>query len=75
MVFPGIVRRLIKLMPTLVQAVALVVFIHIVGQVHIRLFKYIAVSLLNLLFIEIKTAVIIIILFSGSFVSVWECKV
>ena len=49
MVFPGIVRRLIKLMPTLVQAVALVVFIHIVGQVHIRLFifKYNAVSLLN----------------------------
>ena len=47
MVFPGIVRRLIKLMPTLVQAVALVVFIHIVGQVHIRLFKYIAVPLLN----------------------------
>ena len=55
MVFSGIVRRLIKLMPTLVQAVALVVFIHIVGQVHIRirLFKCIAVSLLNLLFIEI----------------------
>ena len=71
MVFPGIVRRLIKLMPTLVQAVALVVFIHIVGQVHIRLFKYIGVSKLNLLF----NTVIITIFFSGSFVSVRECKV
>ena len=33
MVFPGLVRRLLKLMPTILQAVALVVFLHIVGQV------------------------------------------
>ena len=33
MVFPGIVRRAMKLMPTLIQALALVVFIHLVGQV------------------------------------------
>ena len=33
MVFPGIVRRAMKLMPTLIQALALVVFIHVVGQV------------------------------------------
>jgi len=32
MVFPGIVRRAMKLMPTLIQALALVVFIHVVGQ-------------------------------------------
>jgi len=32
MVFPGFVRRVIKLMPTILQAVALVVFLHIVGQ-------------------------------------------
>ena len=33
MVFPGLVRKAMKLMPTVIQAVALVVFIHIVGQV------------------------------------------
>ena len=33
MVFPGVVRRVMKLLPTVMQAVALVVFIHIVGQV------------------------------------------
>ena len=33
MVFPGFVRRVLKLMPTVLQAVALVVFLHIVGQV------------------------------------------
>jgi len=32
MVFPGFVRRVLKLMPTILQAVALVVFLHIVGQ-------------------------------------------
>jgi len=31
-VFPGLVRKAMKLMPTVIQAVALVVFIHIVGQ-------------------------------------------
>ena len=34
MVFPGFVRRVLKLMPTILQAVALVVFLHIVGQVN-----------------------------------------
>ena len=33
MVFPGFVRRVLKLMPTILQAVALVVCLHIVGQV------------------------------------------
>lgn len=32
MVFPGFVRRVLKLMPTILQAVALVVCLHIVGQ-------------------------------------------
>jgi len=32
MVFPGFVIRVLKLMPTILQAVALVVFLHIVGQ-------------------------------------------
>ena len=41
MVFPGLVRRLLKLMPTILQAVALVVFLHIVGQVaHLLLRVY-----------------------------------
>ena len=31
--FPGVVRRLLKLVPTLLQAVALVVIVHVVGQV------------------------------------------
>ena len=37
MVFPGIVRRAMKLAPTVLQALALVVFIHVIGQVR---FKY-----------------------------------
>lgn len=32
MVFPGIVRRALKLVPTILQALALVVFLHVVGQ-------------------------------------------
>ena len=33
MVFPGMIRRALKLVPTILQALALVVFIHVVGQV------------------------------------------
>ena len=33
MVFPGIVRRGMKMMPTVIQALAMVVFIHVIGQV------------------------------------------
>jgi len=32
MVFPGMIRRALKLVPTILQALALVVFIHVVGQ-------------------------------------------
>jgi len=32
MVFPGVVRRALKLVPTILQALALVVFLHVVGQ-------------------------------------------
>jgi len=32
MVFPGVVRRAMKMMPTVIQALALVVFIHVIGQ-------------------------------------------
>ena len=33
MVCPGVVRKAAKLVPTVLQALALVVFIHVVGQV------------------------------------------
>ena len=37
MVFPGVVRRAMKMMPTVIQALALVVFIHVIGQVSNKL--------------------------------------
>ena len=61
----GVVRRALKLMPTVVQAVALVVFIHIVGQVNKAL-----------VIIELaRPWVVNVVNIAGCIVPVWERKI